>query len=263
MAATGYKFVRVSSNLALSSHNAPKVDPVSGKYVYRDTQRVKALYRSKAEESQSEILLYVTYDTSANLIVIKITWLPHKKEEGELIVTDQAAVLTEERSLTPQREAGGDIETELELEHEGEVDSDRNDVAGAQATKPSSKFPLKFVQLVDLTLKSLVVEEAQDASPLGYNESTGKVLFDTLLKRKEEYPDDIRNVVAALEDRDEFAREFVGFKELVTNMANGAEVRPTESEAESVELEAATSNGEHDAAQDDTGEVNLDPVFGN
>jgi hypothetical protein len=263
MAATGYKFVRVSSNLALSSHNAPKVDPVSGKYVYRDTQRVKALYRSKVEESQSEILLYVTYDTSANLIVIKITWLPYKKVEGEPAVTDQAAVLTEERSLTPQREAGGDIETEPELEHEGEVDGDRHDVAEAQATVLSSKYPLKFVQLVDLTLKSLVAEEAQDASHLGYNESTGNILFDRLLKRKEEYPEEIRDVIATLDDKDEFAREFVDFEKLITNKVNGAEVRPTESEAESGELDTETSKGEHDAAQDDTGEVNLDPVFGN
>lgn len=219
MAAIGFKFTRVLSNLAVSSHTAPTIDPATGKYLYKSTQLVKALFKCKGDDELTGIIpniqLFVTYNLSTNIIVIK---LKRRVEELQMIAQSQIP-----KAIESEENKGEEAEGEVEI-----VEEDVNN-----SVAPS--YPIKFINLVDRILKNHNLENTNGES-LGYNSNGGSIIYDILISRISEYPEDIQKIIESFGRKDEFVNEFVSFQKFVKTggkLVNG-EVRKSEPEVQDV-----------------------------
>ncbi|CAH2355513.1 hypothetical protein CLIB1423_27S01288 [[Candida] railenensis] len=202
MAATGFKFNRVSSNLASSSSNSTSIDPITGKYTHKGSTPIKAIYKCKMGDEVSGIIpnveLILTYNLTSNVIVIKL-------------VRDVAEMkMIAEVKLKKKEENERRLEQLAQLGQPGTTSVDREVIS-------ESKYPLKFVNLCDRILKTLILENRQPQLQLGYNHFSGGLIFDVLKQRKDEYPEDLQLLIGSFKEPNEFVNEFLKFENIVGN----------------------------------------------
>ncbi|CAK7901433.1 hypothetical protein CAAN1_23S01156 [[Candida] anglica] len=208
MAATGYRFTRVSSNLAVASHTTPTVDPATGRYSYKNTQQVKALFKVRQDgiDTSNQPQLFVSYNLSTNIIIIKLRRKIEKlKSEEEL------------EAVNAKEGAG----------------KDESGFTTKETQRISEKYPFKLVNLVVRILKNSIQENTNSDIELGFNEPTGLMIFDILVNKEKDYPVEIQQLVASY-SKEEFAKDFVSF-EVLQNGVNKptAELNGTVSESKS------------------------------
>lgn len=202
MAATGFKFNRVSSNLASSSSNSTSIDPITGKYIHKGSTPIKAIYKCKMGDEVSGIIpnveLILTYNLTSNVIVIKL-------------IRDVAEMkMIAEVKLKKKEENERRLEQLAQLGQTGSTPTDGGLIS-------EQKYPLKFINLCDRILKTLILENRQPQLQLGYNHFSGGLIFDVLKQRKDEYPEDLQVLIGSFKEPKEFVDEFLKFENIVGN----------------------------------------------